>query len=88
MNEFPKFVTALKKYLCKMTKKIFKNPLTILLLCCIISIVNEKEIIKMFEIAIEMYRNAKGETGLGLVMDFCNENGINFFDVEECAMWA
>ena len=41
----------------------------------------------MFEIAIEMYRNAKSEIGLGLVMDFCNENGINFFDVEECAMW-
>ena len=70
-----------------MTKENFKNPLTLLLLCCIISIVNEKEIITMFEIAIEMYRNAKGETGLGLVIDFCEENGINFYDVEYCAMW-
>ena len=41
----------------------------------------------MFEIAIEMYRNTQGATGMGLVMDFCNENGINFYDVEYCAMW-
>ena len=41
----------------------------------------------MFEIAIEMYRITQGATGLGLVMDFCEENEINFYDVEECAMW-
>lgn len=41
----------------------------------------------MFEIAIEMYKNARGATERGLVMKFCKENGINFYDVEEFVMW-
>ena len=61
--------------------------MTNLFLYCIISIVNEKEIKTMFEIAIEMYKKARGTIDMWLVMNFCEENGINFYDVEEFVMW-
>lgn len=41
----------------------------------------------MFEIAIEMYKKARGTIDMYLVMKFCEENGINFYDVEEFVMW-
>lgn len=41
----------------------------------------------MFEIAIEMYKKARGTRDMYLVMKFCEENGINFYDVEEFVMW-
>lgn len=41
----------------------------------------------MFEIAIEIYKKARGRIDMYLVMKFCEENGINFYDVEEFVMW-
>ena len=41
----------------------------------------------MFEIAVEMYKKARGTIDVCLVKNFCKENGINFHDVEEFVMW-
>lgn len=46
-----------------------------------------KELMIMFEKAIVMYREAHTATDMENLVRFCEENGINFFDVEECACW-
>ena len=46
-----------------------------------------KDLMIMFEKAIVMYREARTATDMGNLIRFCKENGIDFFDVEECACW-
>lgn len=74
--------------LCKMTKKNFEKGLDIFLAMVYNNIKEKrKDLMIMFEKAIIMYRKARTATDMGNLVRFCKENGIDFFDVEECACW-
>ena len=74
--------------LCKMTKKIFEKRLDILLIMMYNKIKEKrKDLMIIFEKAIVMYREARTATDMENLIRFCKENGIDFFDIEECACW-